>query len=272
MTAPPKKQKGDLRILFWNVQDWRLSDPAHFDRIMGVLRREKPDIALFAEVSDPTLKTRIVQSLKSAHVAFETTDKTPRHLMAVFNAAATGPATVEQRNEFSDDTLTVRTFPLLRLHGRHGPLAILAAHAKSGSTNENMTKRSRQFGQLARLGADLAAQDTPLLVMGDLNTMGNSGVVNSAREIAIMARIVEQGGLSILPKDKTTTWHGVGPDARFADCDLDHALASAAIATRASTVRVGGWPTLRSARGRDNWVRRYSDHAYLVVDIKPPAP
>ncbi len=269
-----KKQKGDLRVLFWNVQDWLLRDgeskaAARFSRVLSVLRREKPDIALFAEVSDPAIKTALLTHLKSGHVAFETNDKNPRHLVAIFRAAAGRSVSVEQRNEFSDDNLTGRTLPMLNIVDENGPMAILAAHTKSGSTPENLTKRQRQFGQIAKLASDLGAERIPLLVMGDMNTMGDGRKITGAREIEIVSSIIAQGGLTMLPKDRKATWHGVDADARYPDADLDHAFISRSAAFRAATVRVGGWPELPSKRQQDNWVRRHSDHAYIVADIKP---
>lgn len=274
MTLTVQKPKGHLRILFWNVQDWRYNDGSttsaqRMMRILKVLKREKPDIALFAEVSDPSIKNALATSLRTPHIAFETADKNRMHLMAVFRAAAGNAVTIEQRNEFSDDTLTKRTYPLLRVATPAGGLAILAVHTKSGSKPEAMSQRQTQFGQIANLAVEVGAHGMPVLVMGDMNSMGNGADVDGRREIDIMGKIIAQGGLTILPKDKATTWRGIGKDAHYPDADLDHVFLTRSAAHRASTVRVGGWPHRPTPRGRDRWVREYSDHAYLVVDIAP---
>jgi endonuclease/exonuclease/phosphatase family metal-dependent hydrolase len=270
----PKKQKGDLRILFWNIKDWFLRDgeskaAARLDRVLSVLRREKPDIALFAEVNDPAIKTALLTNLKSGHVAFETNDKNPPHLVAVFRAAAGRSVSVEQRNEILDGNPTGRSLPMLNIIDENGPLAILAAHTKSGIAPENLTKRQKQFQQIAKIATEFGAERIPLLVVGDMNTMGDGEKTSGAREIEIASEIMGQGGLIRLPKDRKATWHGVDADARFTDADLDHAFISRSAAFRAATVRVGGWPELPTTKRQDNWVRTHSDHAYIVVDIKP---
>lgn len=275
-----KKQKGDLRLLFWNVQDWHLRNGEttareRFDRILAVLRREKPDIALFAEVTDPKVKTEIAMALPG-HTVFATTARSSHRLMAVFNHAATQSSVViEQRDEFVTGPQAERSFPMVRIIGRDFNIAVLAAHTKSGSDPESLAQRQRTMGQVLTLHAALAQDNTPLVVMGDLNTMGNSATVDSAREIEIMRQMMAAEGLTLLPKDTAHTWHGVDHDARYPDCDLDHAIVTTNIAHRVrptaggAAVRVGGWPDADTLRKRNGWVRRHSDHAYLVMDIAP---
>lgn len=283
-----KKKKGDLRILFWNIKDWSLKEgdfyktPApRFERILSVLRREKPDIALFAEVIDLDVKRQLAKTLPG-HSVFQTTGRNERALVAVFRQAAGRSCTIEQRNEFSNDKLTDRAFPLVRVTSRDFNLAVMGAHTKSGSTPQHMAQRQRSFGQMGMLNRELALENTPLIVMGDMNTMGNSADVDSAREIAIARDILANGGLTILPADKPHSWHGVGRDSKYADCALDHAFMSARAAMRArpinengAKVRVSGWTDRPTPRTRDNWVLQNSDHAYIVMDIAPsraPAP
>lgn len=278
MTPHPAKQPGDLRILFWNIRDWgHHSTTRHFNRILATLRREKPDIALFAEIMNPTIKTQLAQRLPGPHIIFETTDKNPRRLLAVFNHAAGHNALIEQRNEFSNDKLTERTFPLLRVTSRDFNLAVLAVHTNSGSNPEDLGDRQRAVAKIASLHKTLQAQNTPLLVIGDMNTMGNgSSNFTPTRERTITANMLAAAGLSRLKKNRPHTWHGVGPDKIYPDTDLDHAFLTTASAqaarlvnTKGEQVRVSGWPDRKTGPQRDHWVRRYSDHAYLVVDIKP---
>ena len=278
-----KKQKGDLRILFWNVQDWdlRSGDPVRgqrrFDRILSILRREKPDIALFAEVQDPGLKNALIKSLGHRHNAFETNDKNSRQLLAVFNNAAGHSVIATQRNEFAGDDMSGRAFPLVEVMTKNGSLAIMAAHTKARSEPASMKKRQHQLGQIAAVAAEFNARAVPLLVMGDMNSMGNGGKIDGPREITIMNSIMASSGLTALPKDRPYTWRGVDTDARYPDAALDHAFISAAAAARVrpvndngAMVRVGGWPELDTKRRQNNWVRRHSDHAYLVMDVKMP--
>ena len=275
-----RKKKGDLRILFWNIRHWNIDsdDPTavgRFERILALLRREKPDVAVFAEVMDPVIKTRLSRALPG-HTVFESSDRDTHHLAAVFNHAAGHSVSLEQRNEFTSDALPDRAFPLVRIAGRDFNLAVLGVHSKSGSTPESMAMRQRTLGQIANLNAEMARDGTPLVAIGDMNTMGNSADVNSPREIAIMDELLADAGMTRLPNDKPHTWHGVGPDARYDDCTLDHALVSSGAAHRVrptgpggARVRVVGWPDKPAGPVRDNWVRDHSDHAALVLDISP---
>lgn len=281
MSVP--KQKGDLRIMFWNVQDWdlRTGDPVRgrnrLARILSILRREKPDIALFAEVQDPAIKTALVRGLGNRHAVFETNDKNPRQLMAVFNAAAGRGVIATQRNEFAGDDMSGRAFPLVEIQTKSGALAVMAAHTKARSEPASMKKRQYQFGMIAAVAAEFNARSIPLVVMGDMNSMGNGSSVDGPREITIMNSIMASSGLTPLRKDRPHTWRGVDADSRYPDAELDHAFVttSAAPLVRAvndngAQVRVGGWPELDTKRRQNNWVRRHSDHAYLVMDIKFP--
>jgi exonuclease III len=280
-TITTPKRKGDLRILFWNVKDWSLQDGApdarrRFDRILDVLRREKPDVALFAEILDPQIKEQLAQALPG-HGVFQTNGRNARELVAVFRQAAGRSVTVEQRNEFSNETLTDRTFPLVRVLSKDFNLAVLGLHTPSGSTPEGLARRQRLLGRIGQLNAELARDNIPLVALGDMNTMGNSGTVNSAREIAITTRMLAHRGLTLLAKDKPHTWHGVDYDARYADCSLDQAMISASAlglvrpvgADPHIRVRVIGWPDEPEGEKRDNWVRELSDHAAIVLDIVP---
>jgi len=281
--SAPREKKDTLRILFWNVQDWDLRSGGpvrgqrRFDRILSILRREKPDIALFAEVQDPGLKNALVRGLGNRHSAFETNDKNPRQLLAVFNAAAGRSVIATQRNEFAGDDMSGRAFPLLEVQTKTGALAIMAAHTKARSNPESMKKRQYQLGQIAAVAAAFNARGVPLLVMGDMNSMGNGLTIDGPREITIMNSIMASSGLTALPKDRPHTWRGIDSDARYPDAELDHAFISASAAAlvrpvndNGAVVRVGGWPELDTKRRQNNWVRRHSDHAYLVMDIKLP--
>lgn len=281
MSVP--KQKGDLRILFWNIQNWNLNDnnplrgASRFARILSVLRREKPDIALFAEVTDPALPSEILRHLGGRHTVFATNDKNSHQLMAIFRAAGTRGIHITQRNEFAGEDMTGRTFPLLEIHGQTSALAVMAAHTKARSEPASMKKRQYQFGLMASVAAEFNKRAVPLLVVGDMNTMGNGRDVNGPAEIAITKNILATGGLAPLPKDHSLTWRGVDSDAVYPDAELDHAFITAAAAPsvrpvndNGARVRVGGWPEQATKTRQDNWVRRNSDHAYLVIDIKRP--
>lgn len=277
------KQKGDIRILFWNIQNWNINDTnplrgeSRLSRILSVLRREKPDIALFAEVTDPAIPNEILRRLGGRHTVFATNDKNSHQLMAVFRAAGTKGISITQRNEFAGEDMKGRTFPLLEIHGQSSALAVMAAHTKARSDSLSMKKRQTQFGQMAGLAAEFNKRAVPLLVVGDMNTMGNGRDIDGPAEIAITKNILATGGLAPLPKDKTLTWRGIDSDAIYPDAELDHAFITAAAAVNVrpvndngARVRVGGWPEQATKTRQDNWVRRNSDHAYLVIDIKRP--
>lgn len=271
------KQAGDLRVLFWNIRDWGTqTNSRHLTRILATLRRESPDIALFAEISTPAVKTALARHIPGPYTIFETADKNPRHLMAIFNHAAAHPITIEQRNEFSNLTLTERTFPLLRLAGRAFNCAVLAAHTHSGATPADLTQRQKIISKITALHKNLKAEKTPLLVLGDMNIMGNGSTLSATREREITASILGKHGMALLPKDSPVTWHGIDRDKIYPDADLDHAFLSLPalkqirpVNDKGALVRVSGWPDWQSPPMRDRWVRRYSDHAYLVIDIKP---
>ncbi|MBU0800456.1 MAG: endonuclease/exonuclease/phosphatase family protein [Alphaproteobacteria bacterium] len=280
------KQKGDLRILFWNIQDWSLRNGAtaaaeRFDRVLSVLRREKPDVTILAEVIDPEIKNRLAEALPG-HTLFQTITRDSRELVAIFRHAADRSVTVEQRNEFSDDALNYRAFPLVRVLSRDFNLAVLGVHSKSGSTPESLARRLRTLAQIGNLQANLANKNVPLIALGDMNTMGEGaqGKIDGAQEIAMTARIMGKAGMTLLEHDKPHTWHGIERDAQYPDCRLDQALVSTTALSRlrpvsndnsptTAHVRVMGWPHESPGLARDQWIRKNSDHAYLVVDVKP---
>jgi hypothetical protein len=267
-----------LTVIFWNVQDWgqRGDDPeekARFDRITSVIKKENPDIAVFAEAMDETLRVRMAQALPPGYAIHETTSINPRHIITIFKNAADYNVSITQRDEFKGPDGSRRPFPLIQLATMAEQIAFLPVHSPSGAKTENMARREMIMQNVFKLTKEIQGTGSEFLTLGDMNTMGG-GSVTMAEEISDLAQEARNAGLEMISKNYPYTWHGIDADAQYADADFDHVMTTPDLAKRiypvnaqGDHVRVGGWPEAATSGARDQWVRDYSDHAYLKLKI-----
>jgi endonuclease/exonuclease/phosphatase family metal-dependent hydrolase len=111
------------------------------------------------------------------------------------------------------------------------------------------------------------SQPTRLIVLGDLNTMGQTNGASAAEEIAALGQAARANGMRVLPKTHAHTWSSDGKRMS----NLDHVIASSELRFTAQTpapaeVLVDGWVN-RSGEERVNFVKNISDHSLLFGEL-----
>lgn len=284
-------KKGELKLMFWNVQNWgeettTQEKEQRFDRVLATILHEDPDVAVIAEVCNSSIKTKLAETLPSGYSIFETTNKdkgrSDHTLIAIFKHAAGRSVTMQQRNEFMGPKNSLRSFPLLTVHEDNKRLAILGVHSKSGSYTKAYNRRKEILRDVANLASVLEAQNTPMVAMGDMNTMGDrQRNISSFSEIKRSNFLMydptrdrryknwRAGHLVSLWKDARFTWMGVDEDKVYPDISLDHVYVSKSLLPRCKSVdnkrnkvHVGDGPRSQQTKKKSN--------GSVITPIMPP--
>lgn len=283
--AIPEKKHGDLRVLFWNVQDF-----GHYSKIpidsqrrrylSALITASKADIALIAEVHRDRVRRGLIRIIKDevfqGHLVYRGQSK--KAIMALFNRKAGGFAEITEGN-FNDNvsSWSGAIFPIIEIYKRgKRPLEIMGVHTKCGVTRAAYDIRAGILGKIAQYGRRVEGRKRSLIAVGDFNTMGYGGLINGAEEIRRSAHFLQSnGGMNKLDKNYDYTWLGIHHDAQFPVSDLDHVFCSSSIAESVRRfgndesphqVHVGGWKNIPHTE-QEKWVERHSDHNFLIFDL-----
>jgi endonuclease/exonuclease/phosphatase family metal-dependent hydrolase len=119
-----------------------------------------------------------------------------------------------------------------------------------------------------------ATDDSKYIVLGDLNTMGMSYSfgdkdVTGPEEVERMKKMVKSRtyNMRLLSKSHDHTYYN-GTGSTYPPANLDHVFATKNInfeSQNGAEVSVEGWTT---SDDPDQWIKDYSDHAYLYFEVK----
>jgi len=157
--------------------------------------------------------------------------------------------------------------------------SVLFLHTDSGTTKSDFDNRKKIWTKVFALHRAIK-KSAPLLVLGDLNTMGwaegkgKKAVVkvSEAQEIQQLKAAALKQSMTVLAKQHDQTFS----DGSFVS-DLDHLLATntfkfKALGKRAdaqpNAVRVVGWNDLKTAKDRAQYRSQYSDYSLLYAATK----
>jgi hypothetical protein len=165
---------------------------------------------------------------------------------------------------------------------------LLYLHTDSGSDKKAYANRKAMFKKIWKLRESLQAANPAnranLIVLGDLNTMGNGASVTGGREIRKLAKDAAANRMRMLRKDAEYTWRewGKGPRSKRRKLkvgelagamrsDLDHVLASneldfAAQDSQDNEIHVEGWQQL-DGLNLVNYLWSLSDHSALYGEV-----
>jgi len=274
-----KKHPGTLRYIYWNVKDWgndegsgngqnSVRDITRANRIRDIILAKNADIVTFAEVCDPDIQT-LMQRVMPGWFSHITVDDATKNLLTISKV----PVAISQTELEVPGWNNMRQSPIISLGQAGQDFTIIPVHTKAGSKATNAKTRHAHMQKLSNMAHIFNERSIPLLVIGDINTMGVRGTQTGEQEYSKLKKSLAKR-LREVEKNKPVTWRGVGADSRFSPANLDHAFATQAALSMlkrfnsSAKVHVGGWPELEDNEAQEQWVRDHSDHAYLMVDIQ----
>ncbi len=145
---------------------------------------------------------------------------------------------------------------------------LVAVHLDSGTDDRAYERRGRAYQAFARLREELARElpEDDILVLGDLNTMGNDRGVSGLDEIGELERALDRAQFRRLWLEPGCTEISGGRASM-----LDHVIVSSATTELAPSARAAvGGPCAR-ARCRvsrdDPWLAHVSDHCPVTITL-----
>lgn len=264
-------------VASWNIEHFR-DDPARAAKVLGFLKRQRPDVFALYEVEGKRIFDPLVKAFP--RYQFHITEGAQmQEILVGVRGGLTG--FFSQRLEFQVGQVSLRPGSLLTVTVAGRNYSLLFLHTKSSADPIGLGLRDAQFQKAFRLKEVLDEQaklatgsDSNFMVLGDLNTMGldygKTSGVTAATEIVQLAQSAGKAGMRLLAKSSPVTWSN-GSRSRFADADLDHVLASRHLSFKpfgTAEVEVRGWPLLATAQERDAWIAAHSDHGLLFFEVQ----
>lgn len=264
-------------LVSWNVEHFK-EDDDRVPRVVDVLSAQRPDVFALYEVEGKVVFDVLTKRMPGYTFHITEGEAVQEILVGVRN---TMTAFFTQRLEFRSGVSSLRPGALLTLtvSGKHYPILFL--HTKSGNDprglglRDDMLVRACEF---SRTLAKASATSGPAnyLFLGDLNTMGMKYRHVPGRNIDATDEITKLTGeaarfkMRLLSKDELHTWSN-GSASSLPPSNLDHVVAANHLRFKSfggADVSVRGWPKEPTIAKQDTWIRRYSDHALLYLEIQ----
>jgi hypothetical protein len=264
-------------LLSWNVEHFK-NEGARVERIVGKLAEQNPDVFALYEVEGAEVFAELTRRLPQYSFHITEGAQVQEILVGVRSGFA---AFFTQRLDFRSGVSTLRPGALLTVTVAGKPYPILFLHTKSGSDPRGLGLRDDMLERACKLRRFLdkvpvAGGRANYLFLGDLNTMGmkykfvRTGDISPTEELQKLAAVAKRAGMRFLTKDEPNTFSN-GSGSRLPASDLDHVIAADHLTFKSfagSDVSVRGWPKEPTPAKQDAWIRNFSDHAMLFLEVQ----
>ena len=278
-----RKMAKAFSVLSWNVEHFGAKGttrkPAKpIPPIVDYLATHNADVIAVYEVVGAHIFSEVVTKMPNYHwhitegpQAQEILVGVKRNLTAFFT----------QKLEFKSGVSVLRPGGLLTVtvDGEHYPLLFL--HLKSLTDprgfglRDDMLEKAIKFRKTLNKASGTGKAN--YIFMGDLNTMGmnltyNDKDISGDEEIErLQKRLnIKSVQMNILDKNHQTTWWP-GSNSKYDPANLDHVVAANHMEFKkfgGLPVDVRGWVEETTDSARDNWAKKYSDHALLYFEVQ----
>ena len=265
-----------MKILCWNVEHFK-GTKARVKRVVGLIKAEDPDVFGIIEVTGKRVYSEMVKEFPGYSFSITEGDQSQEILIGVRGGIT---AFMTQRNEFKRSNPHLRPGALLTVTGTAGkPLPILFAHLKSLPTPEGFGLRDAMFDKVRNLKKALnkaaPGKKADMILIGDLNTMGmnltySEKDLDGPEELARVQKVLKSSDLMLQAKTAEHTYNN-GSTGSYPPADLDHVFATPGLKFKdqgGAAVKVGGWALEPTVAKQDAWIKKFSDHAPLVFELK----
>jgi len=269
-----------IRVLFWNIENFRGDNEERTRAAADHIRTFDPHIVGFSEIGNKrALRNLMMEELSDFD--FGVTDgKQNIELMAGWKRGVFEQAIYTQRREFKAERDGQRPGALLSVKADGDYINFLFLHTDSGRGNADYENRRSMFSKISKLRSTLNEIEdgqARFIVMGDLNTMGRDAIsgedaISSDDEILALKRFMARGDMVLQDKSSQTTFLQYRPSGTVQyNTDLDHVISSTNTnlleLSESKLVRVRGWNELTTDTERIEWTETLSDHASIEIEI-----
>ena len=259
----------------WNVENFK-EDDTKKTRVIQFLKEQDPDVFGLYEVVGKGVFAMLVKEMTSYQFHITEGPETQEILVGVKNGFT---AFFTQKVEFKSGIQTLRPGALLTLTvgGEHYPILFL--HTKSSSLPLGLGIRDDQFSRAFKfkqlLDKDAGGPGKAnFMFLGDLNLMGMRYPFGKDIDPPVEVDKLKEGAEAVnmrrLAKNKPYTWWG-GPTGGYEPADLDQVIASEQLEFKkveGADIEVKGWPEYESTSDQANWIKQYSDHGLLYLEVQ----
>jgi len=267
-------------LVSWNVEHFK-DDPSRVTRVVDFLTApeggNRPDVFGLYEVEGKQVYDALVGKMPGYSFHITEGPQTQEILVGVRSNLT---AFFTQKLEFKSGNKSLRPGALLSLHLDNEDYSILFLHTKSGASplglglRDDMFERSLKFRRTIEKAAQTAQWSSRYLFLGDLNTMGMPYPFNRSIDAETELRKLDGRASRVhmrrLTKSSPATWSN-GSASSIPPSDLDHVVASDSLDFRqfnGADVQVRGWASQSTPAQQDNWIKRYSDHSLLYMEVQ----
>ncbi len=259
----------------WNVEHFKGTD-ARAERVVAFLKTVDPDVFALYEVEGKEVFAALTAGMPSYQFHITEGPQVQEILVGVRQGLT---AFFTQKLEFKEGNPSLRPGALLTITIGSTNYPILFLHTKSGSApigwgiRDDMMERALEFKEVLK-----KAEGGPkpnYIFLGDLNTMGMSYLLKehnipADHELQKLDKAANKAGMRRLSKTSPYTWWN-GPQSDIPPSDLDQVVAAQHLEFQqfeGQDVLVHGWPEKTTDAEKAAWIKDYSDHGLLYLEVQ----
>ena len=264
-------------LVSWNVEHFKKEDD-RVARVVDLVNAQRPDVFALYEVEGKVVFDALTRRMPG-YTFHITEGEAVQEILVGVRSNMT--AFFTQRLAFKSRVSSLRPGALLTLTVASKHYPILFLHTKSGNDPRGLGLRDDMLVRACEFSRTL--KDTPAtsgpanyLFLGDLNTMGMKyrhfpgHNIASADELTKLTGEAARFKMRMLSKDEPHTWPN-GSTSMIPPSNLDHVVAANHLQFKSfggADVSVRGWPKESTAAKQDAWIRRFSDHGLLYLEVQ----
>jgi endonuclease/exonuclease/phosphatase family metal-dependent hydrolase len=172
-------QSSTARIAAWNILGVDPIPPARINRIARTIRRINPDLIVLSEVNPNDAPSQIVQQLGAPFqppIILQQNDPVVQNLAIIHKSDVTvSGARLLPGTDLSEEPRSRKALQA-NVRIRNFDFVLIGVHLKSGRSNSDRAKRTRQCLAISNhLSQFIAGSEKDVLVLGDYNMIPRSG-------------------------------------------------------------------------------------------------
>ena len=266
-------------VASWNVEHFK-GDLTRTNRVIDFLKKQKPDVIGLYEVEGSEVFGEV--TAKFPGYTFQITEgrETQEILVGVKSNLS---AFMTQKIEFKSGSSYMRPGLLLTVTISGKQYSVLFLHLASSNEprgfglRDDMAVRAIKFRKILDKAT---GGDANYIFLGDLNTMGleypYDRDIESTTELKRWdSRAKKYYDLRRLIKTHDVSWSN-GSTSSIPDSNLDHVYASEHLKFKQfnkvgggkADVSVRGWVNTKTIAEKDKWIKDYSDHSLLFLEVQ----
>lgn len=266
-------------IASWNVEHFK-DDPSRIGRVVSFLAAQNPDVVALYEVEGKEVFASMTAQFPGYTFQITEGEQTQEILVGVRSSLT---AFLTQKLEFKSGTTAMRPGLLATITVAGKSYCVLFLHLASSNEprgfglRDDMAVRAIKFRKTLDRAAGGKAH---YLFLGDLNTMGLNYPYQKDIDVATElkkwdARAAQYYAMRRLAKTHDATWSN-GSGSSIPDSNLDHVYAANHLKFKLflrpdgakAEVDVRGWTNQPTAAAKDKWIKDFSDHSLLYLEVE----